>query len=199
MKLQSKLSDEDLELNVELVKKIFTTFPADRLTKVHKMFEKIGQEYFLAPASSRQEYHSCYPGGLCAHSLNVVKQLHKLANALVPGKWSGGTLNFVGLFHDFGKIGDGDHAAYVPNEDEYWRNKGKLYVINEECLDMPSSERGLFVLQKFGVDVTPEEYLAIRLNDGPYPPENEPYKMKEPQLALLVHWADRWSCSIEKD
>jgi hypothetical protein len=40
--------------------------------------------------------------------------------------------------------------------------------------------------------------LAIRLNDGQYVRENEPYRNREPELALLLHWADMWASRQEK-
>ena len=64
---------------------------------------------------------------------------------------------------------------------------------------MPSSERGLFVLQSEGVSLDYDEYLAIRLNDGAGPAENKPYNWHTPPLSLLIHWADHWRSVQEKE
>jgi hypothetical protein len=63
---------------------------------------------------------------------------------------------------------------------------------------MPNSEKSLFVLQAFGIEVDHEEFVAIRLNDGMGPDSNKEYNFKEPDLALIVHWADYWSSRVEK-
>lgn len=193
-------SEEQKLENAQLVMRLVENFPEPRRGLVKKMLEgPIGQEYFVAPASSREEFHGCYPGGLCQHSLNVVSSLYRMSKALCPDRWDKSTLAFVGLFHDLGKVGDGERPGYVPNPSDWHRNKGMLYEVNARCVYMPSSERGLFLLQRYGIVLEAEEYLAIRLNDGQYEKANDGYKMREPDLALLLHWADRWSVSVEKD
>lgn len=132
------------------------------------------------------------------HSLNVVQNLKKLADTLCPGTYSNATLGFVGLFHDFGKIGDGIEPFYVPKNSTWHEKQGIMFETNKKCQYMPTSERGLYIFQKFGIELSADEYLAIRLNDGQYTPENKGYAMKEPDLALLTHWADLWSTKQEK-
>lgn len=190
----------DVDHLVNTFWKLVEIFPEKRKELVTKMmtFGPVGTSYFTAPASSREEFHACWPGGLLFHSINVVQNLRKISKSLCPGKYDDATLAFVGLFHDLGKVGDGVNEYYKPNESDWHRNKGMLYEINKDCVFMPTSERGLFILQSNGIEVTSEEYLAIRLNDGQYDETNKSYRMKEPGLALLVHWADMWSTLSEK-
>ena len=166
------------------------------------MFEIIGNEFFSAPASGREEYHGCYPGGLADHSLRVTTTLVRLATTLVSNKFPKEQLLFLGLMHDLGKVGDGVVPYYVPNEgqDNAWkRKKGWLYDTNPDLQPyMPVCDRTMFLLNKFGITVTAEEYVAIRISDGPYEKSNEKYSMKEPDLAVLLHMADRWATAIEK-
>lgn len=187
------------EKNIELVFKLIDGMPDPRRGLVKEMMEgHVGEEYFTCPASSREEFHSAYPGGLCQHSLNLIKNLKKLVDVLSPGKFDVATLAFVGLFHDLGKVGDGVEPYYLPQKSEWHRNKGMLYETNKDCKFAPTSERGLFILQAHGIEVSYDEWAAIRLNDGQYDDTNKSYKMKEPELALLVHWADMWATKQEK-
>jgi hypothetical protein len=198
----AKLSEEKIAENMTMVQKMVVKWPKERARLVAKMLTTpsiVGEEFFMAPASVKEEYHNCFPGGLCDHSLRVVDNLKKLANSLAGGRYTIDQLEFVGLFHDLGKVGDGSNPYYLPNPDDWQRSKrGILYITNKDCAYMPTSERGLFVLQKYGIELNAEEYLAIRLNDGQYDDTNKNYKMKEPDLALLVHFADRWATSQEK-
>ena len=197
--MAKQLTNEQILKNQEITMKLVNKFPTGRREQVIDMLGgKVGEVYFTAPASSKEEFHACYTGGLCQHSLNLVLNLKKLSDALCPGKYNQATLSFVGLFHDLGKVGDGVHEYYIPNPSDWHRNKGMLYEINKKCVYMPTSERGLYILQKYEIKLSDEEYLAIRLNDGQYDDTNKNYKMKEPELALLVHWADMWSCKQEK-
>jgi hypothetical protein len=197
--MSKRLSDEQVVKNTEFILGLVDMFPEPRKSLVANMLEgDVGSFYFSAPASSREDYHYCFPGGLAAHSLNVLKNLNKLAKALHPGRWPDHKLVFVSLFHDLGKAGDGEVEYYVPNPSDWHRSKGMLYEINKDCIYMPTSERGLFILQKNGIVLDSEEYLAIRLNDGQYDAANKGYALKEPDLALLVHWADMTATMGEK-
>lgn len=194
-----KLSDEKIAENMAAVQRMVSRWPEQRRKLVAKMLMgTVGEEFFTAPASPREEYHNCFPGGLCDHSLRVVDNLLKIAKTFAPDRFAEEDLEFVGLFHDLGKVGDGEKPYYLPNPDEWQKKKGTLYIINKECVYMPTSERGLFVLQKFGIEVNSDEYLAIRLNDGMYDETNRRYAMKEPDMALLTAMADRWSTAEEK-
>ena len=196
------LSEAQVLENSELVGKLINSIKDVTLkNQLNEMFTKIGGEFFTAPASSREEYHGCFPGGLCDHSLRVTKTLVSLADTLTPGKYKKDTLIFVGLMHDLGKVGDGDQPFYVPLEGDQnaWKRKrGELYGINPDLIYMPTCDRTMFLLNKFGIQVEAEEYVAIRISDGPYEKSNEKYNMKEPDLAILLHFADRWACSLEK-
>lgn len=200
--METRLTDERVLANHELVLKLITKNIAEpRRSRVLEMLDgPVGTEYFSAPGSSRTSFHDCFVGGLCYHSLNVLKNLRKLAEAVAPGEFSDATLIFVALFHDLGKVGDGVEPYYVPNPSDWHREKlGKMYEINQKCVQMPTSERGLYILQSHGVVLSSDEYLSIRLNDGMYTPENKAHAMREPKLALLTHWADRLAAGAEKD
>lgn len=192
--------DEEIFRAMEIIQKLLTKIePAARREAVLRMMTgSVGAEYFSAPASSREDFHSCFPGGLAYHSLNVLKYLRAISESLAPGRYTDSTLILVALFHDLGKVGDGEEPFYVPNPSDWHRSKGMLYETNRKCVFMPTSERGLFILQRHGIELAPDEYLAIRLNDGMYDETNRKYAMKEPELALLLHFADRWASEQEK-
>jgi len=187
------------EKNIERVQKLIKTFPDDRYDRVqHMMDTKIGEYYFTAPASSRESHHCAWPGGLVEHSLNVVASLWRLAKDLCPDRWPKHKLAFVGLFHDLGKVGDGEVERYVPHPSQWHRERGNIYEINPEMPFMEHADGSIYILQKYGVTLDFDEYVAIRTHDGQYHPNNTSYKMREPDLSLLLHWSDMWSCKQEK-
>ena len=195
------LSEDAVVKNSEIIEKLINSFNEPRKTQVKKMFQDIGNDFYSAPASSREEYHGCYPGGLADHSLRVADVLVKTANNLVPGKYSRDQLVFLGLMHDLGKVGDGKIPFYVPLEGDQnaWKRKrGELYGTNPDLPYMPTCDRTIFVLNRYQIALSSEEFIAIRISDGPYEKSNEKYNMKEPDLALLLHFADRWATQIEK-
>ena len=63
-----------IEENIEKVSAIIdAVVGAERKDVIVKMLEDdvFGQLYFTAPASSREQYHYAWAGGLVSHSLNV--------------------------------------------------------------------------------------------------------------------------------
>jgi hypothetical protein len=188
-----RLSEEQALKNAEMVQKF-----AAKIPDLNTILKKVGDEFFLAPASSKEEYHGCYPGGLCDHSLRVAKNLVSLADTLAPGKYKPDHLVLLGLIHDLGKVGDVGIPFYIPEKESWKRQRGWLYDLNKELPYMPTCDRTMYLLNKLGICLDAEEYIAIRISDGPYEKSNEKYNMKEPDLAVLLHFADRWACQQEK-
>ena len=187
------LSEEQALKNAEIVEKFAAKIPA-----IKTVLENVGNEFFLAPASSKEEYHGCYPGGLCDHSLRVTKNLVALAETWAPGKFQKDQLVLVGLLHDLGKVGDVGVPFYIPEKESWKRQRGWLYDLNKELPYMPTCDRTIYLLNKFQINLDTDEYIAIRISDGPVEKSNEKYNMKEPDLALLLHFSDRWACQQEK-
>jgi hypothetical protein len=168
-----------------------------RQAALKEFFSAMGERLAMAPASSKVEFHNCFPGGLVEHSLRVLQNSIKLAKAM-DVKVNQEELIFASLFHDIGKLGDLDQERYLEQDDEYWRKRGNLYKVNPKMRFMTVPHNSTFLLQHFGIKVSYDETMAILLNDGHFDPVNEPYKMKEPDLAIVVHQADLISTRWEK-
>jgi hypothetical protein len=126
--------------------------------------------------------------------------MRKLADAydiIIPAE----SMVMAALFHDFGKVGDLDESYYLEQDSDWHREKlGQMYKINEDMQSMPNAERGLWLLQHFGVQLTLDEWIAIRANDGAEAPENKPYgTLSIPNLALLTQHADQMAAKQEKE
>ena len=193
--MANKISEEKIVENENLVMMLVSKL--DKAAEVRAMLDKL-PEYFLTPASSRTDFHGCYVGGLVDHSLRVSVNLQAIAKTLAPGVYDPKQLVFLGLMHDLGKVGDVGTPMYIDQPSDWHRNKGMLYEINKFLPYMPICDRTMYLLQKFNIPLTNDEYIAIRISDGPYEKANEKYGMKEPDLALLLHFADRWACAQEK-
>ena len=194
------LSEEQLIQNYEKYKSLLLQTGDHRSAQLEALIDHFGNRFVLCPASSKKQLHAAYPGGLIDHSLRVLKNATRMIKVAqdVYGDIPDESVVFAALFHDLGKTGDGVVDYYVPNKSDWHRERGILYEINKECRFMQTSERGLFILQNYGITMSYDEYLAIRLNDGMYDQTNAAYRMNEPKLALLTHWADMMACKHEK-
>lgn len=191
------------EITPEKIKENYDKFEAlcsklgERTAPVQSMLEKIGDRLALCPASARVEHHSCFPGGLVDHSLRVLQNAYnmmKVYNCSFPRE----SVVISCLFHDLGKVGDDETDYYIPQKSDWHRDKGMLYEYNEKLSYMSVPHRSVFLMQKFGVRLSSDEFLAIMLNDGQYVEANKPYAMREPLLSMIVHQADAYSTMWEK-
>ena len=210
------LSQVQIDSNLNLFKSVIESLTdTSKSNALMTFINALGETLALSPASSKLEYHSCYPGGFIEHSLRVLEFAAQELNMTLSGKTryynevNIDSLKIASLFHDIGKVAfiDSDdkvYPYYVVNESDstfYAKKIGKLYEVNPLLKDVHMSvpHRGLYMLQRFGVRLTHEEFLAILLHDGPYEKMNDYYSMKELDIVVLVHHADLLATRYEKD
>ena len=195
----------------EFIQLLEDTFEGDRLSRLLKMYDHFEERMMLAPASGKEHYHNCHAGGYVEHVLHVTKcakQLHKL--------WSdnGATINFTeeelifaAVHHDLGKLGDLAEDYYVPQDNDWWiKNRGEYYKHNPNLQFMTVTDRALFLLQHYGVQMTENEYLGLKLTDGLYEEANKSYyigyspeRSLRTNIAYILHQADMMATHIEYD
>lgn len=174
------------------------------------MYEDLKSELISAPASGKVHFHNAFPGGYLDHVLRVAETALKVA-ALY--RETGGEINFTkeelifaALHHDLGKLGDPSEGPYyVTQESDWHRKRGEFFTQNDDIQYFKAPERGLFLLQRYDVSITRNEWLAIKLSDGIYDDGNKsyyinyaPYAMKT-NLPYIIHWADHLSSRVEND
>lgn len=197
----NKEHEEKIQKNIEVFSDLVENIVSSpRKELISSMMESdFAQLYFTAPASSRENYHYAWPGGLVSHSFNVYKNLRKL-NEAFKLNFSEESMFIVSMFHDIGKAcaTNMTEPHYVPSVEQWKLNKGILYEYNENGVYMPNHLRSIFILMHFSISLSAEEFQAIYLNDGQYLTENKPYALKESKLALYLHMADRIALEQER-
>lgn len=201
-------SEEQIQENYNKLMEYLQADP--RWEQLKPMYEVLQDELLIAPASGKVHFHNAFPGGYLDHILRVTDTALKIAGLY---KGMEGDINFTkqelifaALHHDLGKLGNPEEGPYYVEQDSDWhRKRGELYRQNENIQYMKAPERGLFLLQKYGVQVTQNEWLAIKLSDGIYDEGNKsyminfaPYAMKT-NLPYIIHWADHISSRVEND
>lgn len=206
------ISAEKIEANFNKHLKIIDMFiTSDRKEKVLAMIESLGEEYLLSPASTKAIFHNAFPGGYIDHVNRVIqyslkqKELYETMKGIID--FTDEELIISALFHDLGKIGNGELSNYLPQTDK-WRkdNLGEIYKNNPELSFMLIQDRSLFILQKFGIVLSEKEYIAIKIHDGMYEESNKPYlvsynkdtKLKS-NLSYILHTADFLASKVEQD
>lgn len=166
----------------------------ERSATVLSMLDELDERLCLCPASAKRDYHNAFPGGLVAHSLSVLNGVVSLNKAYGWGLRRESMI-IGALFHDIGKVGmpgkGADNDFYLLQTDA-WRveKMGEEYKYNDKVAYMTTPDRSVFLMQHYGVQLTAEEWLSIKLNDGFVLQENKPYCLKIPPLVYAVMTAD---------
>lgn len=201
-------TEDDIQANYN---KLIEYLEADpRWAQLKPLYDVLQDELLIAPASGKVHFHNAFPGGYLDHILRVTDTALKIAG-LYKGlegeiNFTRQELIFAAIHHDLGKLGNPDEGPYYVEQDSDWhRKRGELYKQNENIQYMKAPERGLFLLQKYGVQITQNEWLAIKLSDGIYDDGAKsylinyaPYAMKT-NLPYIIHWADHISSRVEND
>jgi hypothetical protein len=206
-----KLTAEKIQSNwIEFMSNIETYISSPRKEKLIEFYEKYQERIMLMPASHKKEYHSAFPGGYVDHVNRVVRGALSMS-----GLWEGfgcdmttfttEELVFSAINHDLGKLGDNQYDAYIPQTDNWRREKlGEDYMFNTKLPFASVPDRGLFMLQSHGITYNFNEMVAIQTHDGLYDDANKKYLMtfmpeQKPRTSLpfILHQADMMAARIE--
>jgi len=213
MSLTSDKIQKNWEDLIGCIKSTFDESHSDnRREKLLKMYNDLETRMMFAPASGRNYYHNCFPGGYVDHVLRVInfsQQQYNLwkSNGANVDNYTREELIFVAMHHDLGKVGDLENDYYVPNESEWHRkNQGKIYNHNPKLQYMTVPDRAIWLLNQFDIKLSEAEYLGIKLTDGLYDKSNESYYisyLEENQLTwnlpFIIHQADLMASRIENE
>lgn len=209
--MATHLTSQQHAANIEAFNKLLLKF-GDRSENLVKLYQSFGDHVYTAPAASITHYHNAFPGGYVDHVLRVVrfsKQFYQLWSSLGMdvSDFTLEELMFAALNHDLGKLGlpgEGNHG-YEPNPSQWHRdNLGQMYKPNTNIPFATVVDKTFFILQKFNVPYSLNEFYAIKLHDGLYEEANKPYyfsNTKESKLrtniAFILHQADLTAARYE--
>lgn len=180
-----------------------------RKDKLLEMYKDIEETLATSPASTKISHHNAFAGGYLDHVIRVTEAalvFEKVWDKFGQSKnYTTEELAFSALNHDLGKLGTNEQPVYIPNQSQWHReNQGLMFNYNPAITHMRIAERSLFVLQSYGIQVSENEFLAIRLHDGLYEEANKQYYItynKDTELrsniAYILHQADLMSSKIE--
>jgi hypothetical protein len=205
-----KLTAEQIQDNWDqFIGYIDTYISEPRASKLKAFYEKYSERIMLMPASHKKEYHNAFPGGYIEHVNRVIDAAISInsvwTNFGVDQNYTIEELVFSAMNHDLGKMGDEENESYIPQTDQWRKDKlGEDYTFNNKLEFMSVPDRGLFLLKEHDIDYTKNEWLAIRLHDGLYDDANKPYLMSwapetkvRTSLVHIVHQADFLAARVE--
>jgi hypothetical protein len=194
----------------ELMNYIGLYISEPRKEKLKAFYEQYADRLMLMPAAHKKEYHNAFPGGYVEHVLRVIRCAIKQAELWEDegadmSTFTTEELIFSALNHDLGKMGSEDEDSYIPQTDQWRKDKlGEDYMFNTKVPFSSVPDRGLFMLQSHGIQYTFNEMVAIQTHDGLYDEGNKKYLMafmpeQKPRTSLpfILHQADLMAARIE--
>jgi hypothetical protein len=205
-----KLTAEQIQENWnKFIGYIDTYISEPRASKLKAFYEQYSERIIIMPAAHKKEYHNAFPGGYVEHVNRVIEAALKINSIWVEfgaeQNYNVEELVFSAMNHDLGKMGDENNESYIPQTDQWRKDKlGEDYTFNNKLEFMSVPDRGLFLLNSHGINYTKNEWLAIKLHDGLYDESNKPYLMSwapetkvRTALVHIVHQADLLAAKIE--
>ena len=206
-----QLTAEQIQENWEKLISIINQFiSSPRKEKLIGFYEKYQERLMMMPASHKKEYHNAFPGGYIDHVLRVLEcaiRINKVWTdmGVDTNTYTFEELIFSALNHDLGKLGDENYESYIPQTDQWRRDKlGEDYMFNDALPFASVPDRGLFLLQLYGVTYTFNEMITIQTHDGLYDEANKKYLSNfmpgqkfRTSLPYIIHQADLMAARIE--
>lgn len=194
----------------EFLNNIETYIPGNRGEQLSNFYKRYEERIALMPAAHKKEYHSAFPGGYVDHVNRVIKASLKLYDLWEEmgcdmTTFTKEELVFSAINHDLGKMGDKEHEAYIPQTDQWRKDKlGEDYMFNKQLPFCSVPDRSLFLLQQHDISYSFNEMIAIQTHDGLYDQANEKYLKafmpeQKPRTSLpyILHQADLMAARIE--
>ena len=209
--MTNKLSAEEIVSNWDtFISNIDTYISEPRRSKLKDFYTKYQERIMMMPASHKKEYHSAFPGGYVDHVNRVVRCAIKQrdlweSEGVDVTTFTLEELVFSAINHDLGKMGDDQNESYIPQTDQWRKDKlGEDYTFNTKLPFASVPDRGLFLLMDNDIKYTFNEMVAIQTHDGLYDDANKKYLMgympeQKPRTALtyILHQADMMAARIE--
>ena len=96
----------------------------------------------------------------------------------------------VALVHELGKLGDEENELFVSQESQWHRDKlGQNFKYNEMCNKMTVAHRTLYLLQKYEIQLSQDEWITVMTCQGAHFPENAFYANSTSPLSGVINFA----------
>lgn len=185
---------------------------SENLVKLYSSFDS--KELATAPASYKGYMHNAFAGGYIDHVIRVIEyslKVHSLYEDLGfdLSNFTIEELRFSALNHDLGKLGYPTEGAnfYNPCTNDWAiKNRDQMYEINTKCPYMEIPDRSIYLLQKYNIPISYNEFIAIRIHDGMYSDSNKSYltsfdpsQRVTSQISEILHMADIMASRFENE
>ena len=166
---------------------------------VDNLINSWDQRIIMGTYSQREKEPFCGIGGLVEYALDLAKKSNEISKAL-NYNINKASIVKCSLLSIIGKVGNLTQNRFVDCTSEWHQNNlGQYYDWNEECDKYQTTDRTLFILQRFNIDLSWEEWQAIFLLKDNSSDDNKFYSDYKTHLTLVLQMAHQAVIKEEKD
>lgn len=153
---------------------------------IKKLFEDKSERLIESPGNGNVELAYCYTGGFLHELYDILNILDQLCEV-----WdidlNNNSLIKSALLHSIGKLGDETGPYYVATKERWKLDRGEKYEYNNNIVFMLVTDRTFYTIQRYGINLTQQEYLNIKLINGLYDESNDKYLRTTKNSAGIEH------------
>lgn len=206
-----QLTPEQIMSNLERFYGLIETHIQEpRKTQLLEFYKKHEDELVMMPASAKTSFHNSKPGGYVDHVVRVVEASLEINEVWKKFNVDSSTytteeLVFSAINHDLGKMGDGELYSHIPSTDQWRKEKlGENYSFNDKIAFMKVPDRSLYLLSQAGINISENEWIAIKTHDGLYDEGNTAYlkaynngSRPRSSITFILHQGDMLAARVE--
>lgn len=165
---------------------------------VDNLINSWDQRIITGTYSQREKEPFCGIGGLVEYALDLAKKSNEISKAL-NYNINKASIVKCSLLSIIGKVGNLTQNRFVDCTSEWHQNKlGQYYDWNEECDKYQTTDMTLFILQRFNIDLSWEEWQAISLLKDNTSEDNKFYSDYKTHLTMVLQMAHEAVIKEEK-
>ena len=166
---------------------------------VDNIINKWDQRIIMASYSQREKDPFCGIGGLVEYSLELAKASNNILKAL---NYDTNPMSIIkcSLLSILGRVGNETQDRYIECESEWHKEKlGQYYDWNEKCPKYQVNDMTLYLLQRYNINLTWEEWEALTLLKDMTSEDNKFYSVHKSRLSLVMQMAHESVLKDERD
>jgi len=166
---------------------------------IEKLLSDHDQRILMSSFSQREKEPFCGIAGLVEYSLELAKAANNICKAL---NYDLNPINIIkcSLLSILGRVGTLNQDRYVECTSDWHKEKlGQYYDWNESCPKYQVNDMTLFILQRYNITLSWDEWEALSLVKDMTSEDNKFYNMHKSRLSLVMQMAHESVMKDERD
>jgi hypothetical protein len=178
-------AEQIMEMYEAITSRVESLNDEKSVNQIKKLFEDFSDRIIETPGNGNTDLAYCYPGGYIYELYDIITTVEQLCNVWETTCTQ--SLIKSTILHSLGKLGDENGSYFIPTKDKWRLDRGEKYEYNNNIVFMLVPDRTFYLIQKYGIILTQNEYLNIKLINGLYDESNDKYLRTTKNSAGIEH------------